>query len=678
MRQLEDPQKHGADTRKVVEDFRSYLGIFKRGWRLIAIGVLLALIASVVYFAWLNPSYRASTRLLLIQQGGRPMQAGGGSDPYQASGSEPNEILATHLLILKSPLIAEKAIELEKLRSISIASLVRGLKVNLPDPSAKVIDLSFASATPEEARRVVDGVVMSFDRFLKDNFQEHSSKVITLFTTAKDDLSKELKQLETEYLSYRRANPAYSADEKGRSFLVRRLDQWDQAMNQVLTRSLQLKSQLELGRKLANEGADSSSIANALNQLSVVGGSGVVTTMAPPGPAEPREHGFSIAKLNDELASLEIQRKTAQTLLDNLRAEQERTVPTGPELDHALSSAFYADADVAELQAALVDAKTQVESVRRIARLGGDPTVVAARKRVQTLERELFRLWQERRPTLAKSLKHSNGELATAIEKAEGELMTLRARESALRDQLGSMVADRVEGLHREHAELKKRFGDKHPQVQQLLDQIAKLEGQADRQPNLREDEKTAAMLASITESLKSIESLRTDLQTRFEHDLNASKQTEITQLEENNLRSNLERQRTLFNSMVDQLKQAQLASDFGSVSTQAISPTTVAAERPNLALIILFAIFAGGGLGGVAAFLADFLDARVRTVSEVRRLLDMSLIGIVPELSAGEAESVKSVGLVTQKIRARPSPRHTRPRGPRWNRSAEPGKRGC
>src|SRR5262249_22779003 len=145
--------------------------------------------------------------------------------------------------------------------------------------------------------------------------------------------------------------------------------------------------------------------------------------------------------------------------------------------------------------------------------------------------------------------------------------------------------------------------------------------------------------------------SLRKDLQTRFEQDLNASKQTEITQLEENNLRSNLERQRVLFNSVVDQLKQAQLASDFGSVSTQAISPTAVAAERPSLAVILLFAIAVGGGLGGVAAFVADSLDGRLRTVSEVRRLLDLSVIGIVPQLSPEEVGSAKVVGLLTHKI---------------------------
>jgi capsular exopolysaccharide synthesis family protein len=654
MRQLEDSNRSGADTRKPVEDLQAYLGILGRGWRLIAIGILLALGASFVYFAWLNPSYRASTRLLLIQQGGRRVQVAGGGDPFLESGSEPNELLATHLLILQSPMIAEEAIKAKNLQqSISVEALVKGLKVRLPDSAAKVIDLSFAAATSDDARSVVDAVVLSYNEFLKDNYQEHSKKVITLFAAAKDDLSNKLQELEKEYLQYRSNNPAYSADEKGRSFLVRRLDQWDQAMNQVLTRSLQLKSQLELGQKLAKEGADATSIANALNQVGVLGGGGVVTTLNPQGSPDSGERGLSLEKLGEELASLEIQRKTAEKVLENLQGEQEGTKLSGSALDRALSTAFYQAPDVADLQAELVKARQELERTKRVARSASEPALAALRRHVKDLESELSGLWQERRPVLEKTLgRQSNGELAATIQKAEGTLLTLRARESALREQLSVLVADRVDGLRREHADLKQRgVGDNHPQVQQIQSQIAKLQGQTERRLHLPGDDKSASLLASIRESLNSIEALRKDLQTKFEEDLKKSKETEISQLAENNLRNNLERQKMLFYSVVDQLKQAELASEFGSVRTQAISPTMIAADRPNLAVILLFAILVGCGLGGVAAFVVDFLDARVRTVPEVRRLLDLSVIGVVPQLSPAEVGSVKVVGLLTHSI---------------------------
>ena len=66
---------------------------------------------------------------------------------------------------------------------------------------------------------------------------------------------------------------------------------------------------------------------------------------------------------------------------------------------------------------------------------------------------------------------------------------------------------------------------------------------------------------------------MRGQIQKLFDDDLSASKKAEIAQLAESNLRSNLERQRTLFDSVASQLKQAQLVSDFGSVTAQTISP---------------------------------------------------------------------------------------------------------
>src|SRR5207253_1550945 len=98
----------------------------------------------------------------------------------------------------------------------------------------------------------------------------------------------------------------------------------------------------------------------------------------------------------------------------------------------------------------------------------------------------------------------------------------------------------------------------------------------------------------SIEQSLQSIEAIRTKIQERFEKDLAESKKAEIGLLRESNLRHNLERQRTLFNSVVDQLKQAQLVSDFGSVTAQTINPPSVTTIRSPMALILIAALIVG------------------------------------------------------------------------------------
>ena len=231
-----------------MEDFHHYKGIVFRGWRFIVLCVLASLTAAIIYIAALKPTYKATSRLLVIQQSGHPVHVGGGNDPLNSE-FQSDDNLATHVLLLKSPVIIERAFTLNGVKSVSIGSVIGNLTVKQPDPDAKIIDLVYKSKSPEEAQLVLDGVIESYKLFLKSNYQKNSSDVIGLITKARDELNAELKSLEQAYLEYRQKNPAYSADSTGHTFVARRLDQWDQTLNQFSARSLQLQSQLELGKK---------------------------------------------------------------------------------------------------------------------------------------------------------------------------------------------------------------------------------------------------------------------------------------------------------------------------------------------------------------------------------------------------------------------------------------------
>ena len=114
---------------------------------------------------------------------------------------------------------------------------------------------------------MIAGVISSYEKFLKNNYQKNTSDTIKLFTKARDELNKDLERMEREYLEYRQKNPSYTADEGGGSFTSRRLEQLEQAVNQAMVRSLQLRSQLELGRKLLGEGVDAAAVVAALSRL---------------------------------------------------------------------------------------------------------------------------------------------------------------------------------------------------------------------------------------------------------------------------------------------------------------------------------------------------------------------------------------------------------------------------
>ena len=177
---------------------------------------------------------------------------------------------------------------------------------------------------------------------------------------------------------------------------------------------------------------------------------------------------------------------------------------------------------------------------------------------------------------------------------------------------------------------------------------IAGIEGRQRQAADSPDEGNNSALIDYMTQSLESIEAMRSDLQKKFEEDLALSKKAEITLLEESNLRSNLERQRTLFNSVVDQLKQARLVSDYDSVSTQTIAPITVVADQTMAIPLVILATALGVGLGSAVAFLADLLEARVRTLAEIRKLIDLPLIGVIPFIKDNQIVSAGTAGLLS------------------------------
>ena len=134
---------------------------------------------------------------------------------------------------------------------------------------AKIFRVDYQAGDREETDRLVEALVASYQKFLGDTFQKNSGTVITLISKARDDLSKELKELEDQYLEFRRtnANVIVGQGQEGRSFWASRLSRWDQAANEAMVKAVQLKSQLDLGRKLAGDGAELWAIAHAITQV---------------------------------------------------------------------------------------------------------------------------------------------------------------------------------------------------------------------------------------------------------------------------------------------------------------------------------------------------------------------------------------------------------------------------
>ena len=80
-------------------------------------------------------------------------------------------------------------------------------------------------------------------------------------------------------------------------------------------------------------------------------------------------------------------------------------------------------------------------------------------------------------------------------------------------------------------------------------------------------------LLSALEQSLQSVQVMRDELGKQYNENQKEAKQFELDLLTDDDLRNKLERQRLLFNSVVEQLKQARFVSDYSSLTSQVIEP---------------------------------------------------------------------------------------------------------
>ncbi|SIO55420.1 capsular exopolysaccharide family [Singulisphaera sp. GP187] len=645
------PGSEGPPSRTLQNDLVALWDVLKRGWKFVSLGLLVGLTLASIYLAKTKRIYQASTSLLVIQHGGRPLNVSAYTDPNRISeGSE--DPVPTHMVLIRSPLVIQAAVDslgsntpTSLAQSSDPVGFARGnLKVSRPDRLTKIIVLQYQSASTQESLQMIHAIVASYKKLLETNYQKNNQEVITLVSRARDDLKKELDLLQAEYHKFRKDNPGFAIGSNGQTLTMRKLEQWSQGINNTTDLMIQLKTQLELIKKMESSGSQGNAISLALSQF---------PTMTPGGSNGqiPQSSGTagSYEQLQKELAEVKLKRSITQRMVDNLKAGRPNSEATVSEDD--VAGSFKLDPNVAELYRDLKRAQLRYDTAKRATRNTNDPSLKYARERKVELESEIEDLWRQRRPLLLRQLTRemaNEGDLA--LQKAEAELTSLAAEEASLYETLKESKEKSIEGLKTRHETLVKTLGADAPesieaksQVDRATEQLGGL-GKDGLQSELHD------RMASIEHSLKSIGSMREEYETKLKEDLVAAKQSELGLLEEERLHGNLDRQKALYNTVLDQLKQAQLVSDYSSISCQVIEPPSALPYpvQPRVKMTLLMGLMTGLFLGIGLAYLADRLDPRIRTLDEVRKVLEFRLIGTIPKLLVDQLTLMGEVGLVS------------------------------
>ena len=237
--------------------------------------------------------------------------------------------------------------------------------------------------------------------------------------------------------------------------------------------------------------------------------------------------------------------------------------------------------------------------------------------------------------------------VAHAINQLGGDSTSLN---SAINSGMAfSGTSDYVRQLTAEQQQLAERFGADNTKAQAIQEQISRIQERTrDARGRLGQAE-VRDLLTSISESLKAVEALRREAAEDFAKERSDAKRTEIEMLTGSNLNVQVERHRALFNTVLDQLKQAQFVSDVTSITSMAVEPPYALRKptSPKIVALLAAALLMGTMLGAGLVLVADRMDQRIHSVKELRSTLGLPVLAQISRVRPEHLDGLEQLGLL-------------------------------
>jgi polysaccharide biosynthesis transport protein len=188
---------------------------------LVLLGLVVGLAVGALVYAEKPPIYQSTTQVLVVKKRGEALPLPGGN-PGMAF---VEDYVASHLVVIKSPIIIEPAVKSPKhnlaaLRSftgmgdekqitraiIGSLSVHRDSSQSAATPS-NIMNLAYRSSVPEDCGKVLTAIVDSYEDFLDQTYQDVSEKTARLITNAQKLLAGKLAETQKEYDELRLKHP---------------------------------------------------------------------------------------------------------------------------------------------------------------------------------------------------------------------------------------------------------------------------------------------------------------------------------------------------------------------------------------------------------------------------------------------------------------------------------------
>jgi capsular exopolysaccharide synthesis family protein len=185
--------------------------------------------------------------------------------------------------------------------------------------------------------------------------------------------------------------------------------------------------------------------------------------------------------------------------------------------------------------------------------------------------------------------------------------------------------------LQRQQASLGEKYGEKHPEmikVRSAIDQTqAKLDGEIGKVVQSIRNEYTAAQAQE--------KSLVTALEQQKSEAMALSRKG----IDYGVLQRDANTNRQMFDNLLQRAKETGVTAELKTSNIRVVDPAEVPRRpvRPNKTLNLLLALFGGSLFAVGLTFFFEYLDNRIKSPEEIKHVLGLPFLGLVPALTDGE-----------------------------------------
>lgn len=184
-------------------------------------------------------------------------------------------------------------------------------------------------------------------------------------------------------------------------------------------------------------------------------------------------------------------------------------------------------------------------------------------------------------------------------------------------------------------------FSKEHPRYAQLKGQIDAVEKlmAAHKSENRELDDFDLSQLTSAYQKLlehdiRDIDERIVEHRNLIESEREKAKSLISYEIREKQLGNEVMRAKTLYDAVIDRLREINLAKDYGGFITEVIRPVEVGRKVwPKKALLAVLGLLGGVVLGSVLSVLRQFSDKAFHSVSDIESTLELSLITNLPQI---------------------------------------------